>query len=391
MTAAAAGERRARAALARLAEPGNAVLGDLVAGRVPRSPRRRTPGRTFPNGKLLAEMRARLPTLDVDADLAALAAAGGRLLCPDDDEWPPAVNDLGAIAPIVLWVRGPAYLATAVEHAVAIVGTRASTDYGSHVATGLGADLAERGWTVVSGGAFGIDGAAHRGALTVGGTTVAVLACGVDVPYPRGHHALFDRILETGALVSELPPGCAPQRLRFLTRNRLIAALAAGTVVVEAAARSGAGRTANDTRELGRPLMAVPGPVTSVTSVGCHQLLRDDEPAVLVTGVADVLEMVGRIGDDLAPLPRGEVRPRDELSAETARVLDAVPVVRAQGPARIAATAGLPLADVEAALGLLLLDGFVEERPGGWRLAGGTEARTGDPHEPDTPGDPPGA
>jgi DNA processing protein len=381
-------ERRARASLSRLGEPADPTLGELVAGwgacAVLDGVRDGYLGPRKEHTTLLASMLTRLPTLDVDRDLAALDTVGGRLVCPDDDEWPAPVDDLGPLAPLVLWVRGSGHLATVVDRAVAMVGTRNATEYGELVATDMAATLAEQGWGIVSGGAFGIDAASHRGAMAVGGMTVAVLACGVDVPYPRSHHGLFANILECGVLVSELPPGCAPHRQRFLTRNRLIAALAAGTVVVEAAVRSGAKRTATYTRHLGRPLMVVPGPVTSALSVGCHQLLRDHPESVLVTSAAEVVDTVGRIGDDLAPLVRDEVLPRDELSAETARVLEAVPVVRGQGPARIAATAGLPLATVEGALGMLLLEGFVEERAGGWRLAAGPRdaalalGRTGD-------------
>jgi DNA processing protein len=382
-----------------LAEPANPLLGGLVAAAgapaVLDGARDGYLGRGEKPAELLAAMQARLPTLDVDRDLAALDAAGGRLVGPSDAEWPAAVDDLGPSAPLVFWVRGVADLASVADRAVAMVGTRNATDYGDLVATDLAVTLAEQGWAIVSGGAFGIDAASHRGAMAAGGMTVAVLACGVDVPYPRSHHGLFESILDCGLLVSELPPGCAPHRQRFLTRNRLIAALAAGTVVVEAAVRSGAKSTATHTRHLGRPLMVVPGPVTSALSVGCHQLLRDHPESVLVTSAAEVVEMVGRIGADLAPQLRADVLPRDELSAETAQVLEAVPVVRAQGPARIAVTAGLPLATVEAALGMLLLEGLVEERAGGWRLAAQPGAaapalgRTGypsaDPSLSDTP------
>jgi DNA processing protein len=365
-------DRRARAALSRLAEPADRLLGELVgdsgACAVLDGVRDGYLGPRQEHRTLLAALQSRQTTLDVDRDLAALDAVSGRLVCPGDHEWPPVVDDLGPSAPLVLWVRGSGHLATMVDRAVAMVGTRNATDYGELVATDMAATLAEQGWAIVSGGAFGIDAASHRGAMAAGGMTIAVLACGVDVPYPRSHHGLFENILDSGLLVSEWPPGCAPHRQRFLTRNRLIAALGAGTVVVEAAVRSGAKRTATETRQLGRPLMVVPGPVTSALSVGCHQLLRDHPESVLVTSAAEVVEMVGRIGDDLAPLLRAEVVPRDELSAETARVLEAVPVVRAQGPARIADTAGLPLATVEAALGMLVLEGLVEERAGGWRL-----------------------
>jgi DNA processing protein len=363
-------ERRGRAALSRLAEPDDAELGRAVASygaaAVVASLRGGTP---LLGDRLAASLGARLPRLDVDRDLDALAVSGGRLLCPGDEEWPGGADDLGHRAPLALWVRGAGSLAALTDHAVAIVGTRAASDYGVRIATDLGAELASRGWTVVSGGAYGIDACAHRGALAVGGTTVVVLASGVDVPYPRAHSGLFDAVLADGVVVSEVPPGSAAHRGRFLTRNRLIAAMSAGTVVVEAAVRSGARSTARHARDIGRPLMVVPGPVTSTTSAGCHELLRQDEPTTLVTGVAHVLEMVGRIGEDLAPVARGAVQPRDELPAEAARVLDAVPAVRPAGPAGIAATAGVPMAEVEAALGLLLACGLIEERAGGFRLA----------------------
>ena len=199
---------------------------------------------------------------------------------PEDDEWPAlplhaltvAVAEephdhrlqsdrtLAPVPPVGLWVRGPARLDELADRSVAIVGSRASTAYGEHVAGELGHQLGERGWTVVSGGAFGIDAAAHRGALAAEAPTMAVLACGVDRPYPAAHGALFDRIAETGLLVSEWPPGCAPLRHRFLVRNRLIAALTRGTVVVEAAARSGAQATARRARMLGRAAPGRPGP-----------------------------------------------------------------------------------------------------------------------------------
>jgi len=186
-----------------------------------------------------------------------------------------------------LFVRGAGHLAAAVDNAVAMVGMRAATDYGIEVATTMAVELSDRDWSVVSGGAYGIDAASHRGALATGGTTIAVLACGVDVTYPRGHDGLFAAICDNGLIVSELPPGSAPHRMRFLDRNRLIAALGAGTVVVEAAARSGARRTALEARDLGRALMIVPGPVHAESSVGCHRLLRDVPTSVLVTGAHD--------------------------------------------------------------------------------------------------------
>ncbi|MCA1824892.1 MAG: DNA-processing protein DprA, partial [Frankia sp.] len=249
---------------------------------------------------------------------------------------------------------------------VAIVGTRAPTNYGVHVAGELAVDLAERGWLTVSGGAYGIDAAAHRGALAAQAPTVAVLACGLDVTYPKGHERLFDRIAEDGLLVSEWPPGSSPMRHRFLVRNRIIAALGAGTVVVEAGARSGTANTVAHARRLDRPIMAVPGAVTSAMSVGCHALLRHD--ARLVTNAAEVVEEVGRIGE-LAALPIGAATPRDELSAEGKRVLDAVPKRRAAPPGRIAVTCGLSIVDVTRALGALETIGLVQRTLEGYRVA----------------------
>jgi DNA processing protein len=360
---------RARVALSRLFEPANAELGALVRERGAAKVLAQLRAVDLDNAKLQASARSRINGLDVDAELAGLDAVDGRIVCPGDAEWPVCLDDLGNRAPLLLWVRGAAHLASAADEAVAMVGTRAPSAYGVEVATAMATELGDRGWTVVSGGAYGIDAAAHRGALAAGGTTIAVLACGFDVTYPRGHEGLFAAVRESGAVVSELPPGSAPHRMRFLDRNRLIAALGAGTVVVEAASRSGARRTATEARDLGRSLMVVPGPVTATESVGCHRILREEPASVLVTSAADVLEVVGRIGLDLAPVPRAPVHRRDGLSPDVARVLDAVPVLRAQGPARIAATAGLPLQVVERGLGLLQLSGLVEARGAGYRLA----------------------
>jgi DNA processing protein len=222
---------------------------------------------------------------------------------------------------------------------------------------------------VASGGAFGIDAAAHRGALAAGAPTVAVLACGVDRPYPAAHGALFHRITETGLLVSEWPPGCAPLRHRFLVRNRLIAALTRGTVVVEAAARSGAQATAQRARRLGRQVLVVPGPVTSAMSVGCHELLRDREAqATLVASADHVIEAVGGIGTDLAPPPDRPTGPRDGLSDLAARVLDACPVRSGVSPERLAAIAGCDVLEVLRVLPALELADLVEWTGTGWRL-----------------------
>jgi DNA processing protein len=235
------------------------------------------------------------------------------------------------------------------------------------VAAEFGIGLSEAGWTVVSGGAYGVDGAAHRGALAADSPTVVVLACGVDIAYPRGHLDLFTAVRDQGVVVSECPPGVHPTRARFLIRNRLIAALSRGTVVVEAALRSGALNTATHALALNRHLAAVPGPVTSVMSAGCHRLLRERK-AVCVATPEEMIDLVGVLGDDLSPSPRSPVVPRDALNEVTSKVLDAVPSRGGAGPASIALAAGVPLDAALSSLGGLAAAGYVERVDKGWRL-----------------------
>ncbi|EEP73957.1 DNA protecting protein dprA, partial [Micromonospora sp. ATCC 39149] len=223
-----------------------------------------------------------------------------------------------------------------------------------------------------SGGAFGIDAAAHRGALNAGGLTVAVLACGIDRPYPMGNAALFDRIAETGLLVSEWMPGAEPFRPRFLVRNRVIAAATRGTVLVEASARSGATQTVNRALAAGRRAMVVPGPVTSAMSVGAHELLREQPSVRLVTGVAHVLEEVGRIGADLAPPARAPQRPRDLLDDEATQVLESMPRRGSVGVDRLAARAGVDVRTALRKLSLLEELGLVRRRDDGYALVTGS-------------------
>lgn len=309
-------------------------------------------------------------------DLDVLARLGGRLVTREHDEWP-LLSFAGfggasdrlrpqAHAPMVLWAVGPAVLDEVAFRSAAVVGTRAATAYGEFVAADIAAGLAERDVAVVSGGAFGIDGAAHRAALAVEGVTVAVLAGGVDVPYPTGHTALLRRIAEHGLVLSEYPPGVRPARHRFLTRNRLVAALGGATVVVEAGARSGAANTAAWARVLGRSVCAVPGPVTSSASVGCHALLRGG--AQIVTRAADVVELVGRMGE-LAPDEQRAVSALDELSDTDKRVYDALPRRGGRTAGEIAVASGLPARQVLGPLVNLELSGLVVKREGRWRLA----------------------
>ena len=305
--------------------------------------------------------------MPAEGGLLSWQRAGIRLLCPGDPGWPGQLDVLGDAQPWALWVRGTADLRFACLRSVSVVGTRAATPYGEHVAAALAAGLAERGWSVVSGGALGIDGRAHRGALAAGGTTIAVLPSGVDEPYPRGHHDLFEDIAADGLLVSEWPPGRTPTRPGFLVRNRVIAALSRGTVVVEAALRSGALNTARHARDLGRPLMAVPGPVTSLASAGCHFVMRE-WGAECVTGAADVVAALSFGPDDVPGPAGGTVLPRDALAPVTRDILEAIPARGGWGPARIAASAGVDLDTVLCGLGELAAGGFVERCERGWRL-----------------------
>jgi DNA processing protein len=361
-------ERRARATLTRLAEPGDAWLGRAVTELGPCEVLDRVRFPAHGEDEELAHYRVRLPALDADpgADLDLAARAGARLVVPGDEEWPTALDDLGERTPLALWVTGDGHLADAVTRSVAVVGARACTTYGEHVAADLAAGLGDRGWAVVSGGAYGIDAAAHRGSLAVDAPTVVVLACGVDVAYPAAHDGLFRSVRARGVVVSELPPGARPTRRRFLDRNRVIAALGRGTVVVEAAVRSGALNTAGHAEELSRTVMAVPGPVTSPASAGCHELLRT-RGAALVTDAADVLDLLGDLVADARDARRGDERPHDGLDPTTLRVLEALPVRRRARADSVGRVAGLDAPTVLRALGRLAASGLADAQDGRWR------------------------
>jgi DNA processing protein len=379
-------DRMARVALTWLAEPGNRAVWTMVAALGAPATLDRLLRGDIPDASLRAAVISRTATGDprrlAEAALRRAERLGARVVVPADDEWPARVDDLSTLQletsgrvnhdtrpPLCLWARGPWPLREAFERSVAVVGARAATSYGVHVTTDISYGLAEREWTVVSGGAFGIDAAAHRAALAGNGLTVAVLACGVDRPYPVGNAALFERIGESGLLISEWPPGSEPLRHRFLIRNRVIAAATVGTVLVEAAARSGAMQTMNRVLTLGRRAMVVPGPVTSAMSVGCHELIRSHPAARLVTGLPHVLEEVGRIGEYLADPPRGQQHARDSLDEESALILEAVPRRGAADPEQLAARAGLSLRTVLRRLSLLELAGLVVRRDGAVALA----------------------
>jgi DNA processing protein len=362
-------ERAATATLLRIAEPGSPALSTYVRehgvlGALDAVRRGAAIGGMDTDG-----LRHRLAGASGARDLQRAHALGARLVCPGDADWPAALDDLRWVDRdcLGLWVRGPLGLAEACEQSASIVGTRVATDYGAQVAAELSAGLAERGWTVVSGLAYGIDGVAHRSALAAGGPTIAVLACGVDVPYPSGHRSLYERIVDEGLVVTEHPPGAAPQRPRFLVRNRIIAALSLGTVVVEAALRSGARSTATHAGLLNRHLMVVPGPITSATSAGCHQLLRDRPDAVVVTRAEEIVEQCGHMGE-LAAAVTGPATVRDALGPTVGRVFEGVPVRRASSAASIAATVGVSPEVAVASLAALAAAGLVERVEDRWAM-----------------------
>ena len=355
-------ERWARAAWSRVAEPGDSRAARLVEELGPVDALAAVvEGRPWAPEPL----RHRVAGVDLDEAVGFARRRGWRMVIPGDDERPAGVDVLKT-APIGLWVVGPADLGEACARSVAVVGARACTAYGMGVAAELGAGLPEAGYAVVSGAAFGIDRAAHQGCLSVGGTTVAVLAGGLDRPYPATNAELIARIGATGALVSEVGPGGAPTKSRFLQRNRLIATMTVGTVVVEAGLRSGSLNPAGYAAEHGRPVGAVPGAITSRVSAGCHQAIRDQK-AMLVTDVPEVVDLIGRMGVDAAPRRSDPVRPEDELPPEDRLVLAALPIRAPVVVEAVAAHAGLDVAQTRASLGRLELTGVAMRVGDRWK------------------------
>jgi DNA processing protein len=292
--------------------------------------------------------------------LKRIRALQGQVLTPQSENWPQQLNDLRRHAPHALWVRGVPEVVEGSARSVAIVGSRDASSYGEFVTSEFIAPLVSKNFTVVSGGAFGIDGMAHRGTVALGGKTIAVMAGGLDRLYPSGHIPLLESIVRSGAVISELPPGMAPTKWRFLQRNRIIAALSQATVVVEANWRSGAMNTVKHAEELGRPIGAVPGPVTSPKSAGCHKLIRDQR-ATLIADSADLLELLDEIGG---------VRPQDlelaGLGALETRALDAIGFSTI-GLEAICSDSGLTKEEARIALGSLELESLIARSSDGWR------------------------
>lgn len=364
------GERLARMALCALNQVADPRLSDLVteygAEQVWQSLRRQ--GESSALGRRARGIRPE--------ELAeATRRVGARFMTPGDEDWPTGLISLAAARvgemggqPIGLWVSGSSPLPDT-QRTIAVVGARAASEYGLHIAGELAAGLAEAGWCISSGLAFGIDAAAHRGALAVGGESMAVIATGIDRTYPASHQVLRGQLEQQGTVWTELPPGSHPLRGSFLARNRIIAALGIGTIVVEAGARSGARNTAAWTGELGRILMAVPGPVTSSLSVATHRMIRDGD-ASLVASVDDVISLLAPLGTVPEQPLRGEPQPLERLDPELRAVREAVPSGGVVGAGELSVATGLAVPRVLAAATELTELGWLEQRPGGWRLPG---------------------
>lgn len=300
---------------------------------------------------------ARLNLGELSNALDAAIRVNSKLLTPESDYWPANLDHLQFSTPHCLWVRGVDLEPFAVQPAISIVGSRVSSSYGEWVASEIVTDCSVRGLAIVSGGAYGIDAIAHRSSLAQGQYTVAFMAGGIDRLYPSGNAELLERIAKNGAIVAEQAPGASPTKWRFLQRNRLIAALGAATVVVEAGARSGALNTVTHAQELGRPVGAVPGAITAQGSAGCNRLIAQ-AAAEVICKVSDAANLVFGEAGWFQPELYG-------LGALETRALDAMSD-RAQADMRIASRAGLTHKEVAIALGQLSLLGFVEQRDKGW-------------------------
>lgn len=387
-------ERIARAALARLMEPQDSVglalvraVGAIDALGVATGELRAGPNLEQEISGLLMEgggpsswaglpaslrrWAPRIADLAPDRDLETMNRLGGRLIVPGDELWPEQLEGLGLQEPLCLWWRGGEQPLPSVGQAIALVGSRDSTSYGASVTGDFAYGLAQRGFTVVSGGAYGIDAHAHRGALRGGVAsvpTIAVMAGGVDRFYPSGNEDLLRAVSTQGAVLSEVPPGSAPTRYRFLQRNRIIAALASVTVVVEARWRSGALNTAHHAETIGRVVAAVPGSIHSANSAGCHRLLRDGG-AVCVTDVGEIAELAGAIGESTSEGRASDTSVHDGLSLEDLILLDALPLRSTSSVEKLTVVAGLSTDAVRAGLGRLGLMGLACSERGAWKRA----------------------
>lgn len=371
--------RQGRLGLSLVAEPGDPRLRDLLLTHEPGELVAAILGEhRLTDAKIPESWIERGRELDKTAETAAARAkaAGLRWITPGDKEWPSALSDLDHVeplhnisgAPVGLWLRGIGHLGEMCEQSVAIVGARDCTTYGAECASDLAADCADAGFTVISGAAYGIDGCAHRGAFLMNKPTVGVLACGADIDYPKSHSALMTRIAEVGAVLSEQAPGERPMKGRFLSRNRIIAAMTQGTVVIEAALRSGSLNTLNWADQLGRTTMALPGPVTSRQSAGTHAAVRGGKAVLVTSGREVVAELAGLGGDveEQASLPLTEF---DRLPPVARSTLDGLDWAAARKVSEIASTVRLSTREVRAALDLLERRGLATRTGVEWMLS----------------------
>ena len=279
-----------RLALLQAIEPGNSFWSEEIRSLGVEEVYSRIIARSYDQIKF-AHLMEKISAFRPEDELQKISAAGAQLLTPEDPDWPSGANDLQA-PPIALYVKGRREALA--QPSIAIVGTRNPTPYGVRIAGDFAAGFVDRDYSIISGGAYGIDSAAHRGALVAEGCTIAVIASGIDTPYPSGNSRLFEEISESGAIITEVAIGTPALPHRFLTRNRIIAALSQSTLVVEAAFRSGSLRTARDAAQLLRPVMAIPGPINSPSSEGCHRLIGE-RAAEIVTSISDAYELISAL------------------------------------------------------------------------------------------------
>lgn len=325
----------------------------------------------------LTRWRKRLPMANPQAALDIAARHGGGLLIPSDEQWPVQVNDLHLGRPLCLWWRAknPELLAGQdIERNVSIVGSRDASDYGDQVTFDLARNLAARGYTIVSGGAYGIDASAHRAALSVeereqaNPPTITVMAGGIDRLYPTGNSNLLNQIVARGILFSEVPPGTSSARFRFLNRNRLIAALSTLVVISEARHRSGALNTASHAVELGREVAAVPGSVFAPNSAGCHRLIAEGSAALLAS-VQDVFGLLGEAKPEPAAHREADAqRPTDRLGRSEGMVYDVMSFSKGQVADEISARSGVPMIQTLQAIGRLEALGMASTDGLTWKL-----------------------
>ena len=357
--------REALLVLAHVIEPADEFMGRFVDQVGPVQALERIRQGNVPK-RDASGLQARLRSFSFADSLLALERTGSRLIFRDGEEWPSQLNDLQATRPYALWVVGTPNLRLAAVQSVAVVGARAATSYGEVVAREWCSHLSDQHWLVISGGAYGIDAAAHQGVLSVGGVTACVLASGVDVAYPKAHESLLARIADTGLIISESPPGSQARKQRFLTRNRIIAALSKATLVVEAGLRSGTTSTAHHAIQLNRPVLAVPGPVTSPMSAGCHQLINDG-----IAMIASDWKDIPRLFGDRTPqleLPLTNSDRFDQLTTVQKQILDAVPIRGGATPDALVMATGVAAQLIFKELGDLEIQGFLRKDGDCWRI-----------------------